>query len=80
MAKGTEDLQMLRLIRAFQKLIEPDRRRMVLLYVEEQVHKQQAGAVGKSPPGVGGGTNLSMLTPHSQPSREGRFPSALARI
>ncbi|MCK1661038.1 hypothetical protein [Bradyrhizobium sp. 151] len=54
---------MLRLIRAFQKLIDPDTRRMVLLYVEEQVHKQQAVAVvehtpaseciGKSPPGVG---------------------------
>ncbi|MCK1268762.1 hypothetical protein IVB11_22235 [Bradyrhizobium sp. 177] len=57
---------MLRLIRAFQKLIDPDTRRMVLLYVEEQVHKQQAVAVvehtpaseciGKSPPGVGRGT------------------------
>jgi hypothetical protein len=66
MAKGTEDLQMLRLIRAFQKLTEPDTRRMVLLYVEEQVHKQQTSAVvehtpgsectGKSPPGVGRGT------------------------
>ena len=66
MAKGTDDLQMLRLIRAFQKLIDPDTRRMVLLYVEEQVHKQQTGAVvehtpasectGKSPSGVGRGT------------------------
>jgi hypothetical protein len=63
MAKGTEDLQMLRLIRAFQKLLDPDTRRMVLLYVEEQVHKQHTGAVvehtpasecsGKSPRGVG---------------------------
>lgn len=66
MTKGIEDLQMLRLIRAFQKLIDPDTRRMVLLYVEEQVHKQQTGAVvehtlasectGKSPPGDARGT------------------------
>jgi hypothetical protein len=66
MSKGIEDLQMLRLIRAFQKLIDPDTRRMVLLYVEEQIHKQQAGAavehtsasecIGKSPPGVDRGT------------------------
>jgi len=64
MAKGIDDLQMLRLIRAFQKLIDPETRRMVLLYVEEQVHKQRTSAVdtpasectGKSPPGVGRGT------------------------
>ncbi|MGY3080290.1 hypothetical protein ACVWZZ_006698 [Bradyrhizobium sp. LM6.10] len=66
MANGTEDLQMLRLMRAFQKLTDQDTRRKVLLYAEEQVHQQQTGArvehtpasecTSKSPPGSGGGT------------------------
>ncbi|MDH2407004.1 hypothetical protein QCM77_45400 [Bradyrhizobium sp. SSUT18] len=50
MANAIEDLQMLRLIRTFQKLIDPDTRRMVLLYVEERVHKQQAVAVVEHTP------------------------------
>jgi hypothetical protein len=44
MANGVEDLQMLRLIRAFQKLTDQGTRRTVVLYVEEQVQKQQAEA------------------------------------
>jgi hypothetical protein len=73
MAKGIEDLQMLRLIRAFQKLTDPDTRRMMLLYVEEQVHKPQAGVSVEH-------TSASECTGKSPPSREGRFPSALARV
>ncbi|MDH2403154.1 hypothetical protein QCM77_24830 [Bradyrhizobium sp. SSUT18] len=44
MANGVEDLQMLRLIRAFLKLTDQGTRRTVVLYVEEQVQKQQAEA------------------------------------
>jgi hypothetical protein len=44
MANGVEDLQMLRLIRAFLKLTDQSARRTVVLYVEEQVQKQQAEA------------------------------------
>ena len=73
MAKGIEDLQMLRLIRAFQKLTDPDTRRMMLLYVEEQVQKPQAGVSVEH-------TSASECTGKSPPSREGRFPSALARV
>jgi hypothetical protein len=42
MSNSVEDLQMLRLIRAFQKLTDQGTRRTVLLYVEDQVQKQQA--------------------------------------
>ena len=45
MANGVEDLQMLRLIRAFQKLTDQGTRRTVVLYIEEQVEKQQAEAI-----------------------------------
>ncbi|UPK32137.1 hypothetical protein IVB18_27995 [Bradyrhizobium sp. 186] len=62
MSNSTEDLQMLRLIRAFQKLADQDTRRMVLLYVEEQVQKQQAEPTGerltKSSPGAGNSTTV----------------------
>ena len=44
MANGVEDLQILRLIKAFQKLRDHDTRRMVVRYVEEQVEKQTAKA------------------------------------
>lgn len=49
MSNGVEDLQMLRLIKAFQKITDPDVRRMVLLYAEEQLQKQQAKAAEGSP-------------------------------
>jgi hypothetical protein len=39
MNKSVDDLQMLRLIKAFQKLSDQDTRRMVVLFVEEQVEK-----------------------------------------
>lgn len=42
MANGVEDLQILRLIRAFQKLTDKDARRMIVRYVEEQVERQMA--------------------------------------
>jgi hypothetical protein len=42
MSHGVEDLQMLRLVRAFQKIADPDARRLVLMFVEEQLEKQQA--------------------------------------
>ena len=50
MVNGVEDLQILRLIRAFQKLSDQDTRRVIVRYVEEQVEKQ----TGKpnSPPGA----------------------------
>jgi hypothetical protein len=44
MPSCVEDLQMLRLIKAFQKLTDQDARRTVVLYVEEQLEKQQARA------------------------------------
>jgi hypothetical protein len=50
MANGVEDLQILRLIRAFQKLTDQDTRRMIVRYVEEQLEKQTAKP--NSPPGV----------------------------
>jgi hypothetical protein len=60
MSNSVEDLQMLRLIRAFQKLTDQGTRRTVLLYVEDQVQKQQAeGSVEcstKSPPRAGSTT------------------------
>jgi hypothetical protein len=42
MPNGSEDLQILRLIKAFQKLTDQDVRRMVVRFVEEQVEKQTA--------------------------------------
>jgi hypothetical protein len=50
MANGVEDLQILRLIRAFQKLTDQDTRRMIVRYVEEQLEKQTAKP--NSPPGA----------------------------
>ncbi|TYL83903.1 hypothetical protein FXB40_45725 [Bradyrhizobium rifense] len=50
MANGVEDLQILRLIRAFQKLTDKDARRMIVRYVEEQVERQMAKP--NSPPGA----------------------------
>lgn len=42
MSKGVEDLQMLRLIKAFQNITDKDARRRVLMFVEELLEKQQA--------------------------------------
>ena len=42
MSNSVEDLQMLRLIKAFQKISDQDVRRMVVLYTEEQLEKLQA--------------------------------------
>lgn len=42
MSNSVEDLQMLRLIKAFQKISDQDARRMVLQYVEEQLDKLQS--------------------------------------
>ena len=48
MSPGVEDLQMLRLIRAFQKkLIDQDARRSVLNFVDEQLEKQDARTTEK---------------------------------
>lgn len=44
MSNGAEDLQMLRLIKAFQKISDRDARRTVVLYVEEQVERLQREA------------------------------------
>lgn len=41
MSRGVEDLQMLRLIKSFQKITDQDARRLVLSFVE-QLEKQQA--------------------------------------
>jgi hypothetical protein len=62
MANGVEDLQMLRLIRAFLKLTDQGTRRKVVLYAEEQVQKQQAEATvarsTRSSPDTGSGTTV----------------------
>jgi hypothetical protein len=62
MANGVEDLQMLRLIRAFLKLTDQGTRRTVVLYAEEQVQKQQAEATvarsTRSSPDTGNGTTV----------------------
>lgn len=47
MSSGIDDLQMLRLIKAFQKLADQDARRLVLSFVEEQLEKQTARAKEK---------------------------------
>ena len=49
MPNGVEDLQILRLIKAFQKLTDQDTRRMIVRYVEELLEKQEAKA---TPPGA----------------------------
>jgi hypothetical protein len=46
MSHSVQDLQMLRLIKAFQKIAESDARRMVLLYVE----RQQVKTAEQAPP------------------------------
>ena len=42
MPNGVEDLQILRLIKAFRKITDPDVRRMVVLFAEKQLKKQEA--------------------------------------
>lgn len=42
MPNGSEDLQLLRLIKAFQKITDQDARRRFVLHVEEQLEQQQA--------------------------------------
>ncbi|MET4279925.1 MULTISPECIES: hypothetical protein [unclassified Bradyrhizobium] len=39
MTNAVEDLQMLRLITAFQKITDKDARRLILMFVEEQLEK-----------------------------------------
>ncbi len=62
MSNSVEDLQMLRLIRAFQKLTDQGTRRTVLLYVEDHVQKQQGAATvecsTKSSPRTGSSTTV----------------------
>lgn len=50
MSNSVEDLQMLRLIKAFQKISDQDARRMVVQYVEEQLDKLQAKSGQKNGP------------------------------
>jgi DNA-binding FrmR family transcriptional regulator len=50
MASGVEDLQILRLIRAFQKLTDQAKRQMVIRYIEEQVEKNAKS--NPLPPGI----------------------------
>jgi hypothetical protein len=42
MSNDVEDLQMLRMIKAFQRVKDEDTRRMILLFVEEQAKKENA--------------------------------------
>ena len=49
MSQGVEDLQMLRLITAFQKIADKDARRLVLMFVEEQLEKQLEKQQAQSP-------------------------------
>ena len=51
MSNGVEDLQMLRLIKAFQKIADPDLRRMIVLLVEEQAEKPGAEKPKENPNG-----------------------------
>ena len=44
MSSSTEDLQMLRLIKAFQKIKDPNTRRMIVEFVEEELRKEEAKA------------------------------------
>lgn len=44
MSNRIEDVQMLRLAKAFYKIKRPDVRRAVLLYVEEQLEKEEKGS------------------------------------
>ena len=41
---NVDDLQMLRLIKAFQKISDQDVRRLIVLFAEEQLEKLQAKA------------------------------------
>ncbi|WP_201724145.1 hypothetical protein [Bradyrhizobium centrolobii] len=41
MSNSVEDLEMLRLIKAFQKVRDKDARRMILRYLEDQVRKEE---------------------------------------
>lgn len=50
MTNGTEDLQILRLIKTFQKITDQDVRRLIILFVEEQLQKQEAKASDGTPP------------------------------
>ncbi|MBR0871232.1 hypothetical protein JQ633_12745 [Bradyrhizobium tropiciagri] len=43
MSNRVEDVQMLRLAKAFYKIKSADLRRAVLLYVEEQLEKEEKG-------------------------------------
>ena len=43
MSNRVEDVQMLRLAKAFYKIRSADLRRAVLLYVEEQLEKEEKG-------------------------------------
>lgn len=47
MSPSTEDLQMLRLIKAFQQIADKDARRLAVLFAEEQLEKQKARERGK---------------------------------
>ena len=46
---NVDDLQMLRLIKAFQKISDQDVRRLIVLFAEEQLEKLQAKAKQKPP-------------------------------
>jgi hypothetical protein len=50
MPNGVEDLQILRLIKAFRKLTDQEARRRVVLYVEQQVLQQKTKP--NAPPGA----------------------------
>lgn len=50
MSKSVEDLQILRLIKAFRKITDQDVRRLIILFAEEQLQKQQAKASDGTPP------------------------------
>jgi hypothetical protein len=42
MSSSTEDLQMLRFIKTFRKIKDPDTRRMIVTFVEEELRKEEA--------------------------------------
>ncbi|UPK19168.1 hypothetical protein [Bradyrhizobium sp. 131] len=49
MSKDTDDLQMLRHIKAFQRIVDRDTRRTIVLYIEEQAQRKELQQRSKAP-------------------------------
>jgi hypothetical protein len=49
MSSNGEDLLMVRLIKAFRRVIDPDARRKILLYIEEEARQNEKRAEKRPP-------------------------------